>query len=221
MNDILINPFTSDTQFKTFPDLESKIQSYYDRVFDSAVEYEVSPRFITDSGLKIGFRDLFYYIDVLYSNKPTSVIDVGCGECIWKRWFPNIIGFDPITNEFSQQDFVDYFDQDFSKGHQENWHNGMAINSLHFIDWKDIEQQIHLAMNIVQSRFLFTFNFAKFSNVPKLPPIDTIVAFCRKLKNTGYKIILFDAPVMRGVPLIKVEHWAYTNGTVRFILDKE
>jgi hypothetical protein len=148
------------------------------------------------------------------------VIDVGCGECIWKNWFPNIIGFDPVTNEFSQQDFVDFFDQDFSKGHTECWHNGMAINSLHFIEWKNVEQQIHLAMNIVRSRFLFTFNFGRLYGVPALLPTDIIAAFYQKLKNTGYKINLFDAPLLRHIDAKKIENWAWTNGNVRFILEK-
>jgi hypothetical protein len=215
---MLINPYTPDTTFKNFPGLDAKLSKHYDRLFDTVIDFEISPRYLYESGLKIGFRDICYYIDQLYDNQPESVIDIGCGECVWKNWFPNIVGFDPNTNEFSKQDFVDFFDEDFSRGHAKNWTCGMALNSLHFVDWSEVPKQIDLAMNIVRDQFLFTFNFNKFSNNSNLPLSELILLFDQTLVSVPYTIKLLDYPTLRGFPQSKIDNWAHINGHVRFIL---
>ena len=231
---MLINPYTPGTTFKNFPDLDSKLVKHYDRLYDTTIDFEISPRYCYETGLKIGFRDMYYYIDQLYNNQPNSIVDVGCGECVWKNWFPNIVGFDPNTNEFSKQDFVDFFDKDFSKGHTKHWDCGMAINSIHFIDWDNIPNQIDLAMNIVKDQFLFTFNFNMISNKPTsptsnkptlptsnkptLPMEQLILLFDQMLSSSVYSIKLLDYPVLRGVSERQLNNWTQANGHVRFIL---
>ena len=214
----MINPYSPGIPFKNFPDLDTRLAKHYDRLYDSVVDFEITPRYFYESGLKIGFRDIFYYIDQLYNTRPTTVVDVGCGECIWKKWFPNIIGFDPNTNEFSSQDFVDFFDEDFSKGHAKNWDCGMALNSIHFIRWDAIPRQIDLAMNMVKHQFLFTFNFDKISNKPAVPLPAMIALFDDILDSLKYEIVMVDYPFQRGATLVKLNAWSYMNGHVRFIL---
>jgi hypothetical protein len=216
---MLINEYKPGVPFKNFPDLATSLAKHYDRIYDTALDFEITPRYIYESGIKIGFRDIFYYIDCLYTHGPTSVIDVGCGECIWKKYFPNIIGFDPNTNEFSTQDFVDYFDRDFSQNHAQQYDCGMALNSMHFINWNDVPKQIDLAMNIVKDRFLFTFNFSMISNKPNVPMTQLIALFDEFINASNYNIILLDYPVLRGITQEKVNKWSYINGTVRFILE--
>jgi hypothetical protein len=215
---MLINPYFPETSLKNFPGLDADISRYYDRVYDTVVGFEISPRYFYESGLKIGFRDIFYYIDQLYNIQPTSVIDVGCGECTWKNWFPNIVGFDPNTNEFSQQDFVDFFDKDFSQGHAQHYDSGLALNSLHFINWDSISDQIDLAMNIVRHQFLFTFNFNVIRNKPTATLPELIVRFDDILKSSKYKIELLDYPSLRGISEDALSNWSHMNGHVRFIL---
>jgi hypothetical protein len=215
---MLVNPYSPESTFKNFPDLDSSLKIYYDRIFDTVLDITISPRYMFESGLKIAFRDTFYYIDRLYDNKPNTVIDVGCGECVWKNWFPNIIGFDPETNEFSLQDFVDYFDEDFSIGHTKNYDCGLALNSLHFISWTNIANQLDLAMNIVKDKFLFTFNFDIISDKPQTGVFEQINEFRKIIDSLEYDVILFDVPILRGVDMnIMYRHLAI-NGTVRFIL---
>jgi hypothetical protein len=219
---MLVNPYTPGTQFKNFPKLHEEIANYYDFLYDTVPGNEfllMTARYKLESGKKIGFKDVFYYINLLYENNPKSVIDVGCGECIWKKWFPNIIGFDPGPSEWSAADFVDFFDEDFSKGHTKNYDCGMGLNSLHFIEWKDILKQINLAMNIVNDRFLFTFNFNVIRNKPNLPVPELILLFDEFINASGYKIILLDYPYLRNITdSMAVNEWTYINGHVRFIL---
>jgi hypothetical protein len=215
---MLINPYTPSCTFKNFPTLDDDLIKYYNRIYHTVVDYHITPRYFYETGLKIAFRDIFYYIDSLYDDNPQSVIDVGCGECVWKKYFPNIVGVDPNTNEFSQQDFIDYFDNEFSDGHTKQYDCGMALNSLHYISWNDISKQINLAMNIVNDKFLFTFNFNMMQNVPLVHMIEKIKIFKEILQSTKYNLIMFDSPLHRGITEENINNFAYINGTVRFIL---
>jgi len=230
----MIDAYEPGIEFKNFPNLEEQMNQYFDRIYDTGGDPHLSPRYILQSGLKTTQRDIFYYINRLYDNSPSSIIDVGCGECIWKRWFPNIIGFDPHINEFSQQDFVDAFNKDFSLSHTKSYQCGMAINSLHYINWDEFSGRINSVMNMVQDRFLFTFNFSVVSNLPvpieELKTLESL--FDQIILNSGYKIILVDYPSQRPRSLIKKlnndsriipgeledHNFLPLNGHVRFIL---
>jgi hypothetical protein len=230
----MIDAYEPGIEFKNFPDLDEQINQYYDIIYNTGGDSRITPRYHLESGLKITQRDIFYYINRLYDNNPSSVIDVGCGECTWKRWFPNIIGFDPRINEFSQQDFIASFNADFSREHTKSYQCGMALNSLHFIPWEDIGKTIDMAMNIVQDRFLFTFNFFMLDNKPTpfdnkpmpiggIQPLESL--FNQIILNTGYKIILIDYPSQRRATLMRNTRTgsresaaAHINGHVRFIL---
>jgi len=218
---MLINAYTSDTKFKNFPTLDAEINDYYALLYDTAPDqdyYSMTPRYRYEHGIKAGSRDIFYYIDSLYDLNPVSIIDVGCGECTWKNWFPNIIGFDPTPSKWSRADFVDFFDEDFSRGHAKCWDCGMALNSMHFIDWSDTPKQIDLAMNMVKDQFLFTFNFDMLTNKPHLPLEQLILLFDHMLAESKYKIKLLDYPTLRGISDCKMREWAFLNGHARFIL---
>lgn len=205
-----INCYSPGIEFRNFPELSNKMKNYYDIIEDYSLSENISPRYVFEFGKKIAFRNIFYYIDMLYDNQPNTLIDVGCGECVFKRWFPNIIGFDPNINSFSQQDFVDIFDQDFSRSHTKFYDVGMAINSIHFIPWNQIPDQINLAMNIVKDRFLFTFNFDRLQDKPNLNNQDLTRLLFDIIENLPYDLVMFD--------FVDKSHWFYSNGTVQFIL---
>jgi hypothetical protein len=188
----------------------------------------MTPRYRKEHGIKIGERDIFYYIDKLYDNNPLSVIDVGCGECIFKNWFPNIIGFDPRQWHNSRADFVDFFDEDFSKNHTSKWSCGMALNSIHFIPWNQLSKQIDLAMNIIQpgGRFLFTINFnmldihSEDKSVVNLSSIEKINHIHQIISNSSYKIIVSDYPLLHNLSEDLVDRYAHITGHSRFVLEK-
>ena len=218
---MLIKPYLPGNTFTNFPNLDIDLAAYYHRIYDTVTDFHITPRYFYESGLKIAFRDIFWYIDRLYDKRPQSLIDVGCGECIWKKWFPNIIGFDPNTNEFSQQDFIDYFDHDFSENNSKKYDCGMALNSLHFISWNTIPNQINLAMNIVRHSFLFTFNFNVIKDIPQQSIDELSSEFTALLQSLNYTIELLDYPHLRGIPEEKINNWSYINGHVRFILSNK
>ena len=58
----MINPYFPGIDFKHFPNLDADILKYYDRVYDTVIDFEITSRYFYESGLKIGFRDIFYYL---------------------------------------------------------------------------------------------------------------------------------------------------------------
>jgi hypothetical protein len=231
----LINPYNKNSKFTNFLDLDEQISKYYDVVHDHESEIDssyklISPRYTCEGGLKVGFRDIFYYIDLLYYNSPEKIVDVGCGECIFKNWFPNIIGFDPLPSKFSNADFVDYFDEDFVKGHKNLFSGAMALNSIHFVPWIQLKDQIELAMELVKinSRFLFTFNFEVLDEwsepncqIAKGSLDDKFEYFSNILDSLTYKKIVVDSPLHKGMSIIDLQNYvSFVNGTVRIILEK-
>jgi len=227
---MLINQYTNDAELRNFPDLDEKIKKHYDLLFHTAADQDITlrtPRHLLEAGTKIGFRDIFYYICWLYDNDPQSVIDVGCGENLFKDWFPNITGFDPNKSVFTRADYIDIFDKDFSKAHKEQFDCGMALNSLHFIRWDKIADQIELAMNIIKTdgRFLFTFNFDQIDlNSPKKfasAGIETKIAYLDTILGAvKHEVVVLDYPILRGITEQNMAPYNNINGTVRFVLEK-
>lgn len=224
---MLIEPYFPGRSLKNFPDLYKDLESHFDLLFDQVLDqrwFELTPRYRVSGGLKIAFRDIFYYIDRLYDHAPRSVIDVGCGENTFTRWFPNIVGLEPDPSSWSKADIVARFDSDWSQNHANHYDCGMAINSLHFCDWQDIGSQIHLAMNIVKDRFLFTMNFDRVENCPTAESLDLAQQLRHQLATLPYDLVLFDHLIKSQASYLsqKKDHpFYYLNGTVRFMLQKK
>jgi hypothetical protein len=173
---------------------------------------------------------MFYYIDALYDNNPMSVIDVGCGECLWKDYFPHITGMDMDPSSYANHDIIAHFDKDFSNSHTKEYDCGMALGSLHYCSFQELLENIDLAMNIVKDRFLFTLNFdilGHESNELYLYQESNDVHLYQKkvdmvndtLTSAPYNIVILDYPTQRGYSLSDVLDNGGVNGHVRFILE--
>ena len=225
---MLLNTYNSDSLMLNFPELDSKIAKYYDLIVDDISEatFAMTPRYRYENGLKIGLRDIFYYINMLYDHSPKSVIDIGCGENIWKKWFPNIIGFDPNPSAYASPDFIASLNEDFSKHHYEEWECGIALNSIHFVSWHDIGNQIKLAMNLIKDRLLVTVNFNMLDSftqdtaITTLSRLDKIELFTDILHKLGYTIIMLDYPSLRASDKTQYLEYDRISGSVRVILAK-
>jgi hypothetical protein len=69
-------------------------------------------------------------------------------------------------------------------------------------------------MNIVNDRFLFTFNFEQVRAKPTRSVRELIPLFDNIIASLDYEIVLLDYPILRGCP----PYQAGLNGDVRFIL---
>lgn len=229
MQNYNVNAYHSDIQIRNFPNLESELEKYYDIfVKDELIQNKVSPRGQTE--YRIGWKEIFYYISWLYDNAPKSVIDIGSGECFWKRWFQNITALDPgdYREAKNSADIICHFTKEFADEHENEYDCGMAINSLHFGKLFEVKENIIQAMRIIKpgGRFLFTLSTPMIqthymTTKPKepLPPNRNYVDITKEmLVKLPYKIILFDCPFDRLGYNFGIS--AHLNGTIRVIFEK-
>jgi hypothetical protein len=222
------NEYYPDIQIRNFPTLESELESYYDYFVKDEIAYnKVSPR--GQYEYKIGFKEIFYYISWLYDNNPQRVIDIGAGECFWKRWFSNITSLDPGNYSSAKNaDIQSEMTEAFVESHVEHFDCGMALNSLHFGRITKVGENIQQAMRLIKpnGRFLFTIstdviqnqypnNTNNIKNTDWRHCLELTKEMVQKLP---YNILLFDVPHDRINDDFPVQ--GQINGTLRFILEK-
>lgn len=220
----LINQYYPDAVIRNFTDLDEKLKDYYDYIadYDPEPKEKLTPR-STSGDFRSTSRDIFYYISWLYDNNPKSVLDFGCGQSQWKKWFPNIFRVDVKDWAYTDIDLVVEIHKiyEFIEHRKQQFDCGMAINSIHFGNFENVIDNIHKCMSLVKpkGRFLFTINMKMILSYSKI--IDTAhntpisdVYFSKlvdMIKSTEYKILLLDI-VMQANPGI--------NGDIRFILER-
>jgi hypothetical protein len=90
-----------------------------------------------------------YYLEFLLEKNPKIIVDIGCGENLFKKLIPNIHGINP-TVDLGLADEKDFFDAEFSMGHLNQYESVFSINALHFISLVDFEKRILEFYNIVK-----------------------------------------------------------------------
>ena len=78
----------------------------------------------------------FEYLDILFENNPEHVADLGCGINQFKRYYPNIVGYDQVESPWSylcKPDIVcDVLSDDFITKHHHAFDCAFSINCWHF-----------------------------------------------------------------------------------------
>jgi hypothetical protein len=227
----LIDEYYSTASFECHPDLDEKLSSYFDYVYDTTFLHNITPRFSHQSGLKFTMRDYWWYIDKLYKSNPSSIVDLACGECEWKKFLPNIIGIDSHINPWSLCDIVRYIDDDFFKENQNRYDCGMNLHgTLDGVnDWNTRALHIHSVMSVVKHSALFALPVRSIKNIPTDISGDyelVIKALVNIIYNLGYEVLLLDVPSYRKQQPYPIG-WNYSStmltgtdyaGSIRFIL---
>jgi hypothetical protein len=222
MNEIkLIQPYYPNAPFECFTNLDQSLDDYFDFIYDTTFPFTVSPRFFYQSSIKFTLRDTYWYIDKLYKSNPSLVIDLGCGECEWKRWFPNITGIDTTNNPWTMADIIGPVDNKFFKENQNKFDCGMSLNAVFLgwnTEWHSIVDQIHSMMGLVKDRFLFTatVNPQYISKLPEdLQSPSNYNLLMRKfvdiISDSNYELELLDIPSHRDG-----DNWSFNWNAVDF-----
>jgi hypothetical protein len=76
----------------------------------------------------------FYYLQFLLDRNPSTIVDLGCGWNVFKRYIPNIVGIgaEAPDSEFYFADKHDVVNATFVKNHANSFESVFAICSLHF-----------------------------------------------------------------------------------------
>lgn len=218
----LINPYRPDIEFAVFKDLDQRMQDYYDEIYDTVVDHSNrrSGRYIYELGIKIGFRDIFYAIDLVYKNNPTSVIDIGSSNCFWKRWFPNIWAVDVADAKFVKPDYIAVVDEDWCLANAKKFDAGINICGAQEPGLPGLDRWIRYQMLLVKDRCLFTFGRHNLQIGPHSDQAvnrDIILKQLFDLKE-DYDILMLDVPELRGTKRFELDRYAHINGSIRFIL---
>ena len=125
----------------------SKLQEHYDvLVWDKEdINYNKTPRWFLEN--RIGFLQPYYYIEQLLKEDPKNIADIGCGSNEFKRFFPNIIGYDPIWPE---ADFKELFDEKFVQKHFQEFDAAFSICALHFIPLDYFAQRVSEFASVIK-----------------------------------------------------------------------
>jgi hypothetical protein len=105
---------------------------------------------------------VLYYLNFLLEKNPKVIVDIGCGENLFKKLISNIHGINP-TMESQLVDELDFFDEVFSRGHTDAYESVFSINAVHFVSLIDFKKRILEFYNIVKpgGRGFVTFNTAR------------------------------------------------------------
>ena len=76
----------------------------------------------------------FYYLKFLEEINPESIADIGCGWNIFKKYIPNITGFDVLG---SNADVIEKYDHDFIVKYTQKFDAAFAINAC-TVTWETI-----------------------------------------------------------------------------------
>lgn len=76
----------------------------------------------------------FYYLKFLEEINLSSIADVGCGWNVFKKYIPNITGFDVLG---THADIIERYDQNFISNHAQEFDAAFAIN-IQAVTWDTI-----------------------------------------------------------------------------------
>lgn len=208
-----INPYYAGYKFRAVPDLDQRLKQDYDFVFDRNINFpfKLYPRLLAELGIRFVLRDIYYCIDLLYQDNPKTIIDVGCGICHWKKYFPNIYGIDTEWIEnYTLQDSKDLVDESFAIINKEKFDCGMMINVGRNLTLEDLVKQISLGMKLVNKKFLFTLSYNNMH--------DVLFSIRKLLDQLPYPIVMFDYTDTNGSASTQIFD-DFINGNIKFILE--
>jgi hypothetical protein len=143
-----INPYNPEKFEIEFSgsEIEQKIKEIYKCAnICYSLHYSKTPR--EDYATSTFSAVPFYYINKIV-NKDTKVFgDIGCGANGFKDFYPMLVGIDP---HHEKADKVDFFDEDFSKGHVNFFDSAFTINAIHGVSLIDVRKRVMQFVNIIK-----------------------------------------------------------------------
>lgn len=175
-------------------------------------------------GKRINYVRPYYYILKLLENNPKEIFDIGCGWNIFKKYIPNIVGYDL---NMSYADKRIYIDPNSLQKLKESTESAMSICAMHFCPLEDLENAINDFMSIIKpkGRGYLALNLLRMvertSDAEKMklfnkidPSIDDYEYYIRKtLKKINCKYLVVDVDI---TPIDE-----FLNGNISIVFEKE
>lgn len=136
--------FESDPLFHRLPHWLVPVWSRCGR-YEPGFHDSVTPRWQQMSGC-FSMVSL-YYMDAMMGSNPATVADIGCGENVFKMFYPQIIGYDSCND---RADVQCDFNTEFASANRRRFDAAMACNSIHFVHPSRFEAQVRDLASMVK-----------------------------------------------------------------------
>lgn len=192
---------------KDYPTLVSEICDLSVEHLAPTVRYGTGPYVLPRTEFaKFGIfsYSIFYYLELLLKSNPNIILDVGCGDNVFKKYIPQIVGMDPVREA---ADIRGYFDDEFVANHPGEYDSAMTISAIHHVSLLDFKDLINKFGKIIKpgGRGFVAFNLARlisstepheFAQIFDLSrPVTIFDYYCyikKELEKTNYQIVAAD-----------------------------
>jgi hypothetical protein len=160
----------------------------------------------------------FFYIQMLLEKNPKIIADIGCGINFYKKFIPEIYGVDP--GEHPDVDQVDFFDREFSLGHENKYDCAMSMNAIHFISLKGISEQLRNFSRIIGpgGRGFVTLNVMRMIEMTDEQDMiqdDQLSVYIKQQVDDALpNVLAYDDYINESMD-------SYMNGNIRVVFEKE
>lgn len=185
-----INPHTAHNFCERFEksNLYTKLVEEYGDVVgewgDFWVKWDTVPRELFQGTYKRVSYISFYYLEYLTAINPSVIADIGCGHNWFKRYIPNIVGYD---NFHKNADVQENFDDAFIEKHQNEFDAAFSINALHFIPLDQLSTTLLKFREILKpgGRAYLTFNSKR---MIECTPLNLVYKVTGRTALSGYNV---------------------------------
>lgn len=200
--EIWINSFI---QSEKFPSIKNKVNDYVCKMVANFLQTEFDVPwdetskstkldYVTPREVKflqnILYLEPFYILEYISQRSNDTIFDIGCGSNFFKNFY-NVVGIDPYH---PNADIKDKFDANFILNYKGTFSNAIAINSIHFCSYFELEKQLSNFIELVKPNgFIYiTLNFQRImeTTLQKIEKLEAnshsqkILLESLKLKNT-------------------------------------
>lgn len=170
-----------------------------------------------------------YYIKFLLDICPEKFVDIGCGENVFKKIYPNIVGID--SDPTSNFDIFDHLDNDFVAGHLECFDAIISINTIHFSPIDTVKDRLlwikemlkpngraFISTNL-ETWLMYTDKQRSLSLFDGIPNLENLVQYVhQQVMDTGASFLVIDYPVLKysHESTIRDDY----NGNLRWVFEK-
>lgn len=183
-----------------YPILYTEVTDINKLINDSS--YKVPRAALAEQGIFV--CNSFYYIGMLLETNPKVILDVGCGDNVFKKYIPQIVGLDPMCEE---ADICEKFNDEFVATHQGEYDCAMAVQSIHNVSLLGFVDRINQFGKLIKpgGRGFISINLGRlisrtepheFAQIFDLSrPLTIFDYYCylkKELEKIDYKIVAAD-----------------------------
>ena len=154
----------------------------------------------------------YYYIKYLLDTNPKNIIDIGCGDNVFKKSFPTLItGLDNNPECCMRApDILENFDKNFVQTNQQCYDGVISINCIHFSPIHTIAERLGWVAQLLTpgSRAFVSFNietwlmFTRKSEINsifgKIPQWEAVVNYINdQIISTKLNFLVVDWPILQ------------------------